>query len=182
MQQEGPLLNHLLRRLTECPSEFIETCAGDRGAKQTIAIISDHFRCFQNANPIGKNPAFFKRLRQASPSSAESARHWGLLSVAVWLLHDDWFLARDEFAEAAWKWLQSDSLAQLAEMIKPAQCVADPDRREELTRICLAALGLRPQGETIEQATDRKATLDSVERKRILAATAAAEKTSARSA
>jgi hypothetical protein len=46
--------------------------------------------------------------------------------------------------------------------------VAGTDRREELARLCLRALGLRPAGETAAQAEDRLATLNSVERRRVL--------------
>jgi hypothetical protein len=45
-----------------------------------------------------------------------------------------------------------------------------------LARMCLAALGLRPMGETLEQAQDRMSTLDSTERQRLLRATAEAER------
>ena len=64
---------------------------------------------------------------------------------------------------------------ELARTIDPASTVTDPDRREELTRFCLRELGLRPAGETIEQARDRLNTLDSVERVRIVSATRDAE-------
>ena len=37
-------------------------------------------------------------------------------------------------------------------------------------------MGLRPKGESIEQANDRRQTLDSVEREGILRATASAER------
>jgi hypothetical protein len=53
--------------------------------------------------------------------------------------------------------------------------VTDPERREELVRHCLAKLALRPRGETDEQANDRRTSLDSVERRRIIEATRAAE-------
>jgi hypothetical protein len=53
--------------------------------------------------------------------------------------------------------------------------VGDPDRREELVRVCLAELGLRPRGETVAQAMDRLNTLDSVERKRVVDQTREAE-------
>jgi hypothetical protein len=49
--------------------------------------------------------------------------------------------------------------------------VSDPERREELVRLCLAALGLRPAGETEVQAQDRLTASSSVERERVVRAT-----------
>ena len=51
----------------------------------------------------------------------------------------------------------------------------DPDRREELARLCLKDLGLRPAGESLAQAQDRLNTLSSVERQRVIGAARQAE-------
>ena len=48
------------------------------------------------------------------------------------------------------------------------QLVSDPDRREELARLCLRALGLLPAGETAAQAQDRLTTLSTAERQRVI--------------
>jgi hypothetical protein len=53
--------------------------------------------------------------------------------------------------------------------------INDPDRREELVRLCLKGLGLIPQGESAAQAADRLTTLDSVERDRVIRETRQAE-------
>ena len=58
----------------------------------------------------------------------------------------------------------------------PPQTYPIGDRREELVRVLLASIDVRPAGETIEQSFDRKATLDSVERSKVMQATIAAEK------
>jgi hypothetical protein len=177
MDNEGPLLETLLRRLSECPIEFIETCTTPTGPLQLIAILSDHYREFGDANPMGKDAARFTWLEpNVKKSKKVTMRHWGVLSVATWLLHDDWFLVHPELSKASWQWLNSQSLERLSAIVSPEQCINDPDRREELVRICLESMKLRPKGETIEQAIDRKQTLDSVEREGILRATAAAER------
>jgi hypothetical protein len=97
--------------------------------------------------------------------------------VACWLLHDPWF-RQPALAEPALRLLTRD-LPALADATTADKCVSDPDRREELARLCLKALGLRPLGETIAQAEDRLATLNSAERQSLLKATAAAEKRAA---
>lgn len=177
MKNEGPVLETLLRRLSECPMEFIETCKKPTGLTQLIAILSDHFRTFGDANPMLDDVGLFTWMEgSVKQTDNASFRHRALVSVATWLLHDDWFLARPEFSKASLRWLSSQSLEQLSRIVSPESCISDPDRREELVRICLESVGLRPMGESIEQANDRKQTLDSVEREGILRATAAAER------
>ena len=87
--------------------------------------------------------------------------------VACWLLNDEWFVRKKCFAAQALKWLKScpESLERLvdAEMF-----VSDPDRREELVRLCLSALNLKPEGESEAQVADRLTTLDSVEREKVI--------------
>jgi hypothetical protein len=172
---EGPRLETLLRRLSECPTDFIEAGKGSDGIASIIAILSDHFRAFGNSNPIPANASFFMQLSTKSQHEGME-RYRTLLGIVVWLLHDDWFLVRPELADRAWNWIRGESLQRLSEIVNAEQFVSDPDRREELTRNCLDSLGLLPQGETLEQANDRRTMLDSQERRRILLATAAAER------
>lgn len=177
MKNEGPLLETLLRRLSECPIEFVETCKTSTGLTQLIAILSDHFRVFGDSNPMLVDDSLINQLKRSSKQTDKaSMRHWALVGVATWLLHDDWFLASSELSKASLQWLCGKSLEKLSEIVSPENFISDPDRREELVRICLEAMGLRPKGETVEQANDRRQTLDSVERERILRATAAAER------
>ncbi len=58
MDNEGPQLETLLRRLSECPIEFIETCKTPTGLIQLIAILSDHFREFGDVNPLKKERGY----------------------------------------------------------------------------------------------------------------------------
>jgi hypothetical protein len=99
-----------------------------------------------------------------------------MLSVAVWLLHDPWFLERPELVKASWQFLQNAGLLRLSTLVKTEHTVSDPDRREEFARFCLSHIGLRPKGESLATASDRLASLNSIERKRILQETADAEK------
>jgi hypothetical protein len=172
MNHEGPALELLLRRLSECPAEFIETCAVRDGHLQLIAIVCDYFRPYV----LKDQDPFWEALRSHQIMSYKPENHFALLSIATWLLGHEWFVDHRETLEPAWLWLTSDSLATLANSIKASDCLNDPDRREELVRLCLASIDLRPAGETKEQAMDRLTTLDSVERRRVLNATLAAER------
>ena len=95
-----------------------------------------------------------------------------VILVACWLLHDPWFRSRSRFAEGARRFLAT-GLDELAEVAQAPQLIADADRREELARLCLKSLGLRPAGESVAQ--DRLSTLDSVERSRVIREARAAE-------
>jgi len=72
--------------------------------------------------------------------------------------------------------MRGDEVRELYRLVSPELFTSDMDRREELVRVLLASIDVRPAGETIEQASDRKSTLDSVERSKVLQATIAAEK------
>ena len=176
MHREGPALETLLRHLSECPPEFIETIAGDTGGPQLVAILLDHFRSFGNQSPIASANSWLRELATASQTTLEQVRYLRVLSVSIWLLHAEWFLQRPQLADAAWQFLKCDALQMLSTLVTAQQLVADADRREELVRLTLSALGLRPAGETEQVATDRLMTLDSLERQRVLRSTLAAEK------
>ena len=150
---EGPLLETLLRRLAECPGEFLL----EPGVVNIDAIVNDLVRDLGGEGlpkPLGK-------------------AHRAIL-VAAWLLHDPWFVERGGFAGRARKFL-SEGLDAIAPLVPVEKLVSDPERREELARLALRALGLRPRGESLAEADDRLATLDSVERQRVIEKSRAAE-------
>jgi hypothetical protein len=168
---DGPLLEALTHRLAECPAEFLvepRTAATPDGI-DVAAIVGDHFRATG-----GRTPQALELGRFRNPTSAAAVRHLRLISITMWLVHDDYFLSRPQLAEAIWSMLSSE-LADLAEVVRAEEVVRDPDRREELVRIVLKALGLRPRGESEQQATDRLNTLDSAERLKVVRQTRDAE-------
>lgn len=161
MQHEGPQLEVLTHRLAECPAEFLLPPLGfASGIINVMALVADHFRAIGIVVPTPRLPADDRQLSH--------------ISLATWLLGDEWFSGRPDLANSATT-LFATGFANLAAVITAEQCVRDPDRREEFARTCLAALSLRPKGETIEQATDRLASLDSVARVRVLRDTRASE-------
>ena len=165
MNREGPRLESLLHRLTQCPAELHQQCG--RSSDLTIALVADLLRSWQ--------PTFIPTnellaLRECDEST------WGMVAVVVWLLKDDWFSEQEQLVPGVRELFASQRMFALAGLVRPEVLVGDPDRREELVRLMLAQLDLRPAGETLAQANDRLMTLDSVERRRILEATLAAEK------
>lgn len=176
MRAEGPPLELLLRRLSDCPPEFLETCSTKDGGSQLAAIIADHYRRFGPEYLNQERLEWLDKLYLKPSDRPTAVRYWGVLSVATWLIHDSTFLSRPDLIESGWKWLSGESLRLLSEIIRPENLLTDPDRREELVRVCLEAHSLFPFGESLAQSRDRLNTLDSVERKRILQATAEAER------
>lgn len=162
MSPTGPQLDALLHRLAECPPDFLLA----PGEIDVVALACDHFRALGVAIP-------------AAPARRELAAVTGeacsLPAIVLWLMRDEWFLARPELAEATWRLLHSPAMTNLAKLVRPEALIHDPDRREELVRLCLQGLNLIPAGETAAQAADRLTTLDSVERDRVIRRTREAE-------
>jgi hypothetical protein len=171
MHTEGPSLELLTRRLAECPPEFLALPrVGETGAVHVDAVVSDLLR---DLGGESLSPDAARQFRSRN-RKADRAR-LSLALLACWLLHDEWFVGRPRFAEAALR-LLSQGLTELAATAAAANFISDPDRREELVRLCLRELGLRPAGETIGQAQDRLATLNTAERQRVIQASLQAER------
>jgi hypothetical protein len=168
--EEGPQLEALTRRLAECPADFLaEPRRGAAGVVQTAAVVADLLADWGEAAFTPAQAAKFQAADKASQVN------WlRLVLVACWLLRDPWFAQHRPSPKAALKFLSED-LAGLAPLVQGPQFVLDPDRREELARLSLRALGLYPRGETPAQAQDRLNTLDSVERQRVIGAARDAE-------
>lgn len=173
MKEEGPQLEVLTRRIAECPADFLAEPrdSSGKGVVYVAAVVYDLIRDLGGA-PLTKEQLAGFELKHKK-SKEDRNRHRVTL-VASWLLHDAWFLYRGRFATQAYSFL-AEGLRDLASLTQVETLVADPDRREELTRLCLKALNLRPAGESDAQAEDRLATLDSVERSRVVREARAAE-------
>ncbi len=179
MMHEGPPIETLLRRLTECPSDFLDVGASHAAMHevseqdeqnqiiQLNAILCDHFRAMKFD---------FDTAVVLNRFHARTASHRAVCAVMIWLLHDPWFLSRCDLLEPMCDLVCHASLEQLSLLVPAESFVHDPDRREELARFCLSELGYRPSGESVEQAADRLVTLDTVERDRVLIAMLASEK------
>jgi hypothetical protein len=168
VSEEGPELAGLLRRLTECPREFLEEPR--MGASGRVVVSAVVFDLVHDLGWAG-SPHVHLPFESADPSDRNGMR---IVLIACWLLHDPWFCARRDLGARAHAFLIED-VPMLAPVVDAERFVTDADRREELVRHCLHKLGLRPRGETEEQANDRRTSLDSVERRSIIEATRTAE-------
>ena len=173
MNEEGPILEALTRRLAECPAEFLaEPRIGAGGKVSVAAVVADLLRDLGGSRLTAEQAEAFQPL---GGQQAAAKRNWlSLVLVAAWLLHDPWFRQAQRFGPAAAEFL-SNRLVELAALGQAPKFITDPDRREELARMCLQGLGLRPAGESLAQAADRLATISTAERQRVLAAARQAE-------
>jgi hypothetical protein len=169
MKNEGPLLERLTRHLAECPAEFLaEPRIGGKGDIHVEAVVGD-LRL-----DLGGPRLTASEIPSFTPDSPKARNHMRLALIAAWLLGDEWFRQANQYGGALVPFL-ANRLPELAGLVDAGLFVTDPDRREELARICLHMLDLRPQGETQAQAADRLKTISSVERARVVRATKAAE-------
>jgi hypothetical protein len=170
MSNPGPLLEQLTRRLAETPPEILaEPAAGAKAGVETGAVAGDVLRVLGMQRP---DAAWLLALHpeQADKTARNLLR---LTLVASWLLAEPWFRGRADAVKAQ-DWLR-EGLAELAALAGADAFVKDDDRREELARLCLKAVGCAPQGETDAQAQDRLESISSVERKRVIAASRKAQ-------
>ena len=170
MQNEGPLLESLTRRISETPPEFLlEPRIGNKGIVHVAAVVNDTLVAL-GQDALTQHDA---HIFQSSDAKNDRNRLQVTL-LACWLLYDEWFRAHPAQMELALLFLQDDVRA-LSAVTNAQKFISDPDRREELARVALSAFGLRPFGETLTQAQDRLMTLNAAERERVIQAARVAE-------
>ncbi len=177
MQQEGPILESLTRRLAETPQDFLAPPRlGQSGQVQTAAVVGDLVRLLGGSVGPAQLTTFTGRnaTLQSVSEAREDAKRLGVVLILCWLLSDEWFQQTRPKTEDILRLLETDA-AELARHVPARKLITDPDRREELARLSLARLGFRPAGETPAQAQDRLTTLNSMERARVVRAARAAE-------
>ena len=172
MQQEGPILESLTRRLAETPEEFLsEPRIGPAGRIHVAAVVGDLLQALDSPRPANDLTRFF------GSDPRQDRNRLAIALVLCWVLSDDWFRQTKLDPDAILNLLDAEA-SELANQVAARKFVTDPDRREELARVTLARLGFRPAGETLEQAQDRLTTLNSTERARVMKAARAAEERS----
>lgn len=148
-------VSRLTRRLADTPPDFL-----DPSAVSVPAVVSDVL-LMSGGDPLTEVGTFTGGNRRLT-----------LILVACWLLADPELRPPPDRARA----FLATGLAKLAALVPPMRFVTDPDRREELARLTLHALGIAPAGETAAQAEDRLSTVDSVRRREVLVAAQDTEK------
>lgn len=153
-------VERLVRRLAECPPEMLlEPRMGKAGAVDVPAVVSDLIGEFGVEGGLSADLAMV--LSRADRNLLR------LTLVGAWLCHDP-AVREDEWrVPGTLRWLL-DGLRPLAALAEAETFVTDADRREELVRSLLAALGETPAGESAAVAADRLRALSTVERAGVL--------------
>ena len=169
VDQEGPPLEMLVRRLAETPRDFLmEPRIGKSGRVVVAAVADDLCRVLGGTS----TSAELERLAGTKPKQDRNRLSVSLL--LCWLLADEWFRSSVP-PRAALLELLASAAEELAAHTPSRKFLEDPERREELARFALARLGFRPLGETRAQAEDRLTSLSAAERARVMQASRAAE-------
>jgi hypothetical protein len=169
MQNIGPQLECLTRRLTETPPDFLdEPKIGAKGRVFVPALVNDLLARYGQRAPLAALERFDGKDTYADRNRL------ALTMIVIWLLSDDALTDTRAAPEVVWR-LLDESVDGLAAQTAARKYIEDPERREELARFVLARLDLRPAGETVAQAADRLAATSQTERRRLLEASRAAE-------
>jgi hypothetical protein len=155
-------VQRLCARLAAAPPIFLTKLAlAEPRAVHVDAVVADL------SLARADRPLDIAELVSFAPTRGDRSvvRHLELVLVTSWLLYDEAFMrvpAERLFA------LLDERVRALSALVVPRLFIEDSERREELVRSTLDALGLLPMGEERAVAEDRLAALDSVRRAALL--------------
>lgn len=169
MQYQGPALEHVLQRIAATPPDFMaEPRIAGRGEVEVLAVVCDLLA--GSGHAVDVTALHFLVGRDAK----RDRNHLSIVLLLSWLLADEQLHIERQELQAVLELLREDA-AQLAAYTNADSLFNDAERREELARLTLSRLQLRPAGESELQAQDRFTSISSLERARILHAAQAAE-------
>ncbi len=158
----NPSLDALTTRLAETPQIFWgEPVIRGEGALHVDAVVHDLLI------EHGQAPPGLDSLRLFRGGNASARNHLRAAAITAWLLGHPWFRGRDDLDHTILD-LLSKGLREVVKIVDAEQFILDPDRREELVRMALAAFDVTPDDESAAHAADRLKALDSVERARLV--------------
>lgn len=162
---EGPSLESMMDRLAAIPAVFtgeFNKSGGSNTGPVLTAIVND---LLLDTGDMSLSPDEIKALE----NSAGKKNYQRLAAIFCHIYHDQFFLENRPAAGLIRKLFFSQKLQTLGAVIDDEDLfISDPDRREELCRLALISVNLFPRGEDEKKAKERLATLDSIERKKIL--------------
>lgn len=174
MTIEGPQLATLLRWLGETPPPMRADDADALTRVSVRAVVHDLCETLfagagADTDAALSSVADLLDAMDPIPGDSVNANRLAWTLRFCWLLWNPGVRAQGSEA-AALRRLFAQEVAELAAIVPVAQLELDADRREELVRRGLRAVGLRPGGETAAQAKERLRQVDSVEAHRLIKA------------
>lgn len=164
----GPPLELLLRRLIDTPPDFMDAPRMHKGGQvATAALVADLIA-------LHGGRATLQDLAPFMPGVDTDSNRLIVAAIATWWLSAN-ELSPLQLERARLLAVLNEAVSELAGAAPAEHYVAEPDRREEFARVLLDRLGLLPEGETLAQAQDRLSSVSSLERRRLLEASRAAE-------
>jgi len=166
MSIEGPAISQLHHRMTAAPNDLL----APNDYQHLPALVHDLLYHHQ-INFSAEVLAPFRDNPVKCP--------WYATCFLLLYLYSDNSFSTLNLAPAKLLQALQEKARELYSSGKNTVYIEDVDRREEFIRVALAAVNLRPQGETEIQAEDRLITVSSFERKRVMEAAKAAEERAA---
>lgn len=169
MKTEGPAIEELTRHLAECPESFLGEPIQPNGVGEVnVAAVIQDLLCNLGGEALSDD-----ELKSLQYSRKKRRNRLRLTLVSAWLSHSPHFRACCQASKL--RDFLLDGLGKLATLVPAEQFVAEPERREELARLLLASVGVRPLGEKKEEAENRLDALSTEKRDEVVRAAKAAE-------
>jgi len=168
MESHGPELITLTRRLSSFPDDFSKPLKSPDTPHHSLnidvgALVNDL------VFDAGGDYLGFKELSRFLASPGQTKENYlRIVLLLCYLYRDPCYLPYLKEPPKLLAFLSSTRLEELGKIVDYKEFVTDVERREELSRLSLEGLGLLPAGENKNLAQDRLATLDSIERKKIV--------------
>ena len=175
--REGPELYYLIQKLQNTPLSLIQENIIDSEKKTNKQqhVLSISKSVFFNMGQDTKDWNSFELLNFNKKDVQIEIKYLQISLLILNILNDDFFYNRSENILNAKK-LFGENLINLVKLIEPTEFIFDDERREELIRYILLNLNYYPKGENENKAKDRFTSIDSIERKRMIDASIAAQK------
>jgi hypothetical protein len=175
--REGPELYYLIQKLQNTPLNLIQEniINSEKKINKHQHVLSISKSVFFNMGQEAKDWNSFELVSFNKKDAITEIRYLQICLLIFNILNDDFFYNRIEDIPNAKK-LFGENLVNLINLVEPSEFIFDDERREELVRYILLHLDYYPKGENENKAKDRFTSIDSIERKRMIDASIAAQK------
>ena len=159
-------LYSLLFHLRNCPPLFCRTPVYfDVDGIQTYALLADCFRLVSDDYLLDNSalPTESDLNKLGQPAQIG-------IQVACWLFSHKYF-NRPQQKQQIWDGMKTfmfNRLPELSIYVKVEEWIENEDRNEEFVRLAIDCCGLRPDGESENEATDRLDALNTIKRFKVL--------------